>query len=252
MNHLTPEQIVLHCYGDASDSQSVERHLASCAQCRGEFEKTKAFLAEIPLTVVPEPPTYLEEKLWLNLRDQLAEHKQSAWAGFLSPAKWTEIGAVAVLVIATFLAGRFWPHHGEVRNTQESVQVNPERVVLVAVGDHLERSQILLVEIMNADPKDAADFSEERQQARSLLDDNRLYRLSAMQNGKPGVANLLDELERVLTEVANSPTEMTAGDVKEIRRRIQSEDLLFKIHVVGSTVLKPESQAKTNPANQRL
>lgn len=214
----------------------------------------KAFLAEIPATPVPEPPIYLEEKLWLNLRDQLQDEKRPAWNALLTPSRWTAIGAVAVLVIAAFLAGRFWPDQSAVQNPAQpqSVQVNPERVVLVAVGDHLERSQILLVEIMNANPKDAADFAEERQQARNLLEDNRLYRLSALQNDKPIVANVLDELERVLTEVANSPAEMTPGDVMEIRRRIQSEDLLFKIHVVGSTVLKPGNQAPTNPANQRL
>ncbi|HEY6249978.1 MAG TPA: hypothetical protein VI685_08450, partial [Candidatus Angelobacter sp.] len=92
----------------------------------------------------------------------------------------------------------------------------------------------------------------ERQQARNLLDDNRLYRVSTQKNGNPAVSNLLDELERVLTEVANSPEAMTAGDVREIRRRIQSEDLLFKIHVVGSTVSQPANQPNANPANQRL
>lgn len=252
MKHLTPEQIVLHCYGDAPDSPEIDRHLTGCSECRAEFDKMKAFLAEIPVTPVPEPPVYLEEKLWLNLRDQLSEEKRPLWRGFLTPARWAGMGAVAVLVIAAFLAGRFWPHRVEVKAPPESVQVNPERVVLVAVGDHLERSQILLVEIMNSDAKDPADFSEERQQARNLLEDNRLYRVSAQQNGKPAVANLLDELERVLTEVANSPADMTPGDVKEIRRRIQSEDLLFKIHVMGSTVLKPGSQANLSPVNQRL
>jgi hypothetical protein len=251
MKHLTPEQIVLHCYGDAQEGKELEQHLQICAECRAEFDNMKAFLAEISATPVPEPPAYLEEKLWLNLKDQLSDRKRP-WREFLAPSRWTAIGAVAVLVITAFLAGRFWPHRIEVQKQAESIQVSPERVVLVAVGDHLERSQILLVEIMNANPKDVADFSEERQQARNLLEDNRLYRVSALKNGKPAVANLLDELERVLTEVANSPEQMTAGDVKEIRRRIQSEDLLFKIHVVGSTVSKPGDQASPNPATQRL
>lgn len=252
MKHLTPEQIVLHCYGDAPEGKELASHLEACADCRAEFDRMKAFLAGIPVTPVPEPPVYLEEKLWLNLKDLLSDEKRSPWRGLLAPSRWTAIGAVAVLVIAAFLAGRFWPRQAEVKNTAQSIQVNPERVVLLAVGDHLERSQILLVEIMNANAKDVADFSEERQQARNLLEDNRLYRVSALKNGQPAVANLLDELERVLTEVANSPEEMTPSDVKEIRRRIQSEDLLFKIHVLGSTVLKRENQASPNPATQRL
>src|SRR5262249_43929764 len=103
------------------------------------------------------------------------------------------------------------------------------------------------IELMNTDITDRVDLSEERQQARDLLDDNRLYRVSAQQTGDPAVAHLLDELERVLAEVANSPDQLTAGDVREIRKRIESQDLLFKIYVVGSKVSKP-----AGPANQRL
>jgi len=108
----------------------------------------------------------------------------------------------------------------------------------VAVGDHLERSQMLLVEIMNADSdaKGTLDFSDEQQQARDLLDANHLYRLSAQHVGDPQVARVLDDLGRVLAEIANGPTELSPGDLKEIRSRIQSQELLFKIKVVGSEV----------------
>lgn len=246
MKHLTQEQIVLHCYGDAPDSYGIERHLSECGECRAEFEKVTALLKEIPVIESPEPPPYLEQKLWLNLRDRLEEEKSPAWYRFFAPSRWAIAAAVAVLVVGAFLAGRFWqrPHEP---TTNAQVQVNPQRVVLVAVGDHLERSQMLLIELMNTDAKDRLDLSEERQQAQDLLDDNRLYRVSAQRSGDPAVAHLLDELERVLVEVANSPDQPTAGDVREIRKRIESQDLLFKIQVVGSKVSKPE-----NPADQRL
>jgi len=104
------------------------------------------------------------------------------------------------------------------------------------VGDHLEKSQILLVEIMNADVRASADLSNEQRQARDLLDANRLYRVSAQQTGDPAVAGLLDDLGRVLTEIANAPSTLTQADLQAIRGRIQSQGLLFKIRVVGSEV----------------
>jgi hypothetical protein len=104
------------------------------------------------------------------------------------------------------------------------------------VGDHLERSQMLLVEIMNTDAKGPINFSSEQAEARDLLDSNHLYRVSAQQAGDPQVAHLLDQLGRVLTEIANGPADVSPRDLEQVRHTIQSEGLLFKVRVVGSEV----------------
>jgi len=247
MKHLTEEQIVLHCYGDAADSAAIECHMETCTQCRQEFQKVKTLLAEIPSVAPPEPPDYLEQKIWLRIRDQVPEKKSAMWL-----PRWAMAAVMAVLVLSAFLAGRFWPRHTGVSQQPQSAQVNPQRVLLVAVGDHLERSQMLLIEIMNAGGKGPIDLSGEQVHARDLLDANRLYRVSAQRTGDPAVAHVLDELERVLAEIADGPSELTPNELKEIRSRIQSQDLLFKIHVIGSKVIKPGSAANAFPANQRL
>lgn len=250
MKHLTEEQIVLHCYGDATDGEAVDQHLQACPQCRTEYWKVKSLLAEIPVTPVPEPPEYLEEKIWLNVRDRLKG--ASWWERFVSPTSFAIAGAMAVLLVAAFFAGRFWPHAQERQVAGAVSQANPQRVVLVAVGDHLERSQMLLIELMNGDSKDSGDLSVEQKLARNLLDDNRLYRQSAVKTGDPAVARLLDELERVLAEVANSPSDATAADMREIRSRIQSQDLLFKIQVVHSNVTQERETPRNSANTQRL
>lgn len=258
MKHLIEEQIVLHYYGEAPDRDGVASHLESCPRCRAEFEKVKALLEQIPVTAVPEPPDYLAQKVWLHVRDRMDERRAQEWSwrGFFSPTRFATAGAIAVLVIAAFLAGRFWPGHRDINQNPQTAEVtpapvtNPQRVVLVAVGDHLERSQMLLIEIMNTDPKDRVDLSHEQERARNLLDNNRLYRLSA-QTTDPTVAPVLDELERVLTEIANSPAQPSANDLRVIRSSIQSQDLLFKIRVVHSNVTE-ESDASSKQVNQRL
>jgi hypothetical protein len=249
MKHLTEEQIILHCYGDTPDGEAVDRHLTACPQCRAEFEEVKALLAEIPPTAVPDPPEYLEQKIWLNVRDKCQEPRTFVWGQWLS-SNWAIAGIITVLVIAAFLAGRFSQHSSGGQRPAQEAQISPERVVLVAVGDHLERSQMLLVELMHGDSKDSAEVSSEQKLARNLLEDNRLYRQSALRAGDPEVAHLLDQLERVLVEIANSPSDPSATDLHEIRSRIQSQDLLFKIHVVEFNVTRSGetlSQAPTNP-----
>ena len=247
MKHLTDEQIVLHCYGDAEDGAAVEQHLQECPQCREEFNKVKALLAGIPAVEAPEPPAYLEQKVWLRVRDEVPEKNPAAWM-----PKWAWGAVMAVLLAAAFLAGRYWPRNVDVQKPVQTAKASPERVLLVAVGDHLERSQMLLVEIMNSNEQGTIDLSDEQTHARDLLDSNRLYRLSAQRSGDPAVAHLLDELERVLAEIADGPSEMTPGELKQIRSRIQSQDLLFKIHVIGSKVNKPGSTEVGSPINQRL
>ncbi len=259
MNHLSEEQIVLHYYGDAEESAEIERHLAACAECRAEFARVQSMLRQIEPIEVPEPPATFEQKTWLNLRDRLPEKggffrrifsKKSLGA----QQKWAVAAVMALLLAAAFMAGRFWPRP-EQQIAHKPEPGNPQRVVLVAVGDHLERSQMLLVEIMNADAKGRIDFSSEQAEARDLLDSNHLYRVSAQQAGDPQVARLLDQLGRVLAEVANGPSEVSPQDLQQVRHSIQSEGLLFKVRVVGSEVnsrvRQPEARAGAN-VNQRL
>jgi hypothetical protein len=259
MNHLSEEQIVLHYYGDADETADVERHLAACTECRAEFARVQSMLRQIEPLEVREPAASFEEKTWLTLRDRLPV-KRSFLRKLFSPQifapqqKWALAGVMAVLLAAAFLAGRFWPRPMQPVTQQQASQVNPQRVILVAVGDHLERSQMLLVEIMNSDAKGPFNFSSEQAEARDLLDSNHLYRVSAQQSGDPQVARLLDQLGRVLAEIANGPAEVSPGDLEQVRHTIQSEGLLFKVRVVGSGVnsraRRPELSGSS--VNQRL
>lgn len=254
MNHLSEEQIVLHYYGDAEEASEVERHLAACAECRAEFARVQSTLRQIEPLEVPEPAAGFEEKTWLNLRDRLPEKGSFLQRLLQGRQKWALAGAMAVLLAAAFLAGRFWPRPGPQIAEQPPSQVNPQRVVLVAVSDHLERSQMLLVEIMNADTKGPINLSSEQAEARELLDSNHLYRVSSQQAGDPQVARLLEQLGRVLAEIANGPANVSPEDLQQVRHTIQAEGLLFKVRVVSSEVnskvRRPELSGGS--VNQRL
>jgi len=254
MNHLSEEQIVLHYYGDAEGEPEIERHLKECGECRAEFARVKSMLRQIEPIEVPEPAANFEEKTWLNIRDRLPEHGGFFRRLFGPQQKWALAGVMVLLLAGAFLAGRFWPRHDQ-QVAVKQPPVNPQRIVLVAVGDHLERSQMLLLEIVHNEDSGRIDFSAEQQLARDLLDDNHLYRVSAQQAGDPQVTRVLDELGRVLTEIANGPSEISSSDLQQFRKTIQSEGLLFKVRVmeseVNSKARRPEQVSGAN-ANQRL
>jgi hypothetical protein len=79
-------------------------------------------------------------------------------------------------------------------------------------------------------------MSAERPQVGDLLTDTRLYRTSAAQSGNILIADVLDELERVLIELRHSPEQMSAGDIDRLRQSLDEQGTLFKIRVLNSQI----------------
>jgi hypothetical protein len=115
-------------------------------------------------------------------------------------------------------------------------------VLLMAVGDHLDRSQATLSELVNTPGGPEVDISDERQRARDLVSENRLYRQTALRTGEPAVVSVLDDLERVLVEVANGPATMNEAEFDQVRKRIDRQGIIFKVRVFGERVREAEGR----------
>jgi len=160
---------------------------------------------------------------------------------------------VVLLIGAAFMAGRLTrattPTGASV--TASAAQVR-ERILLVDLGDHLDRSQMVLVELASADDsKGEVDISTERARAEQLVAVNRLYRQTALSTGDANMASVLDDLERVLVDIAASPATVSREDLESVRRRIDSKELLFKVRVVSSQVRERQKAAIQERAGQR-
>lgn len=246
MRHLSDEDLVLHHYGEDADAQAADAHLGNCDRCQREYQILRRTLAAVDASDVPPRGEGYEREVWARLEPRLSASRPARWWGAFTARRLAIAGSLAVLLVAAFVAGRFWPHsvvqppppqeagHQQVR----------ERILLVAVGEHLDRSQMVLVELVNADPKGRVDISDEQRRARELVDDNRLYRQTALTAGDPAVATVLDDLERVLLEIAHSPSILSASEFKEIRDRIEAQGLVFKIRVLGTRVREGEAAAR--------
>lgn len=245
MRHLTEDQLVLYHYGEGGGlpRQSIEEHLASCDACRSNYQGLRQLLAAVDASPVPERTEAYGREVWQRLSPSLeaapTERAAFDWRAFFQQRRWAPMGAVSGLVLMAFLLGRFWPRREAPPVAAMPAQVR-ERILLVAVGEHLERSQMVLIELVNAEPSGSVDISPEQQRARDLVPTNRLYRQTAARAGEVGMASVLDELERTLLEIAHSPSILSSNEFEALRGRIEAQGILFKVRVIGSQVEERE------------
>ena len=253
MKHVTEDQLVDYRYGegDAAARGAIQRHLASCDACRESFETLEGVLAAVDAAPIPERGEDYGAQVWQRLAPRLRaeqDARRESWWRFLTQPspwrRWAAAGAMAALVLGAFYLGRRWPRQAPpIAQTQPVPAEARERVLLVAVGDHLERSQMVLVELENAKGSGPVDISSERDRAQQLVASNRLYRQTAARSGDVGMASVLDELERVLVEIAHSPSEISQARLDELRHRIEAQGILFKVRVINSEVEQKERTA---------
>jgi hypothetical protein len=124
-------------------------------------------------------------------------------------------------------------------------------VLLVAVGDYLERSQMVLIELANLNARGSVDISSEQERAGDLVTETRLYRQTAAHTGDTNIDNVLEELERVLVDITHEPSKISPEALGSLRQRLQSEGILFKIRVLGSNVRNQDVPA-AETAGQKL
>ncbi len=230
MKHATEEQLVMLYYGEAG--RPVEEHLENCPDCRQAYSAIQRELETIQEPAIPERGEGYGAEVWARIQPRLERPRFNWW---FTPRRWVLAGAMAAMVVAAFLAGHYWKGGQGPDRTGVPPQAR-ERILMVAVGEHLDRSQMVLLELVNARPEGNIDISGEQERAEDLVAANRLYRQTAARKGDTAVASVLDELERVLIEIAHSPSRISAGELEQLQHRIEAQGLLFKVRVIDSQV----------------
>lgn len=241
--HLQEDDLVLHFYGelDAVAAGRTERHLAECDDCRASLARLQRVMAAVDKMPEPSLPDGFERTVWARLEPALPQRRSRGLSWFVfAPGTLAWASAVVVLVAAAFFAGRMTKP--EPSETIVSADQLRERVLVSDVGEHLDRSQAMLVDLVSADPAEI-DMEAERKRAEELVAANRLYRQTAEAAGEGRIRELLDELERLLVELAASPDQMSADDMEHVRDRIDANGLLFKVRVMSSTLRERQKEA---------
>jgi hypothetical protein len=234
MEHLTEEQLVAHYYGDLDAAGEAREHLIDCAQCSSQFDMMRRVLQLVKDAPVPERGEEYGTEVWNRLRWKLGSDRRRN--------RWMSVAAAAAMFAFAFYAGFLWrggrtsviaPAGTQAAHLQAGASTEAtDRLVLVVVGDHLDASERVLLEVANADPSRETTIDGDR--TSDLVAANRIYRQTAAQRGDERVATLLADLEPILIELSNAGTKLEGKRLAEIQKRIESKGLLFKVRVMGA------------------
>ena len=270
------EDLILYHYGESPDAEAITATLARSAAAQQRYSELRALLAAADEWTPPELPASFERDVWQRLQPRLAAERgghaaattaaQTAAVESTAPAdarqsnvipaahrfrarvrRYLPAAAAAVLLLAVgYLAGRIAPN---VATAPPTLSADArQRLLAETLAEHLERSQRLFTELANSSSEETAAMAGERRTAAELLTANRLYRTAAERGGRDGVAALLDEMEPVLLELAHLPAEPQPADLEFLRRRIDTQNLLFKTRVASELLtrsLQPDSAPTT-------
>ncbi len=238
--HPGEDDLVLLFYGDTDPAEeaALTAHVDACAICQPLWQEIRVTLRTVDAAAVPEPPADFERVMWARVQREL-EDIAVPFSGWRAVRRWVPTGAFAAIVLALLIANRAWPGivtDAPMPDTVDAAASQPERALLVAMTDHLERSELLLVEVMNAPADDVLEPGFERATADDLLWSSRLYRQTATHTGNGHLVAMLEDLEGVLAEIASSPDALKRADLDALRSRIEQDDLIFKVRVVTDEV----------------
>jgi len=246
IEHPPEEDLVMYFYRESelAEREKLRAHLDQCAACRAAYQRLEKVLTACDELPVPEPHMAFESRMWNRIEPQLYPlNRRTAWwasaQGWLN-SRWMAGAVVAAMLLVAFFAGRFTRPASMTPRVVAITADGSQRVLLVALGDHLERSQMVLTELANA-PNGLGDSALERERARMLVSENRMYRQTSAE-ADPAMAQVLDELERVLMDISHGT------DTREIKARIDSESLLFKLRVLGANLNRTNGSSQSDAA----
>lgn len=251
MWHPTEDDLVLHFYGEGGpdEERRIDEHLPGCSACRQAWTDLGDTLKLVDAATVPEPAEEFERVMWARIQQVLPDAPRPRLAWQWKPA----LGMAAALVAAVGL-GYGWRVGHEprlvspaafstpttspvtIRTAAADLKRTRERVLLTALSDHFQQSEVLLTELMNSPDEGRVDLAFERTAAGDLVASGRLYRVTAEQSGDLQLARMLDDLESVLVEVARSPDHIARRDSDSLRTRIDDQSLLFKVRAVSNEI----------------
>ena len=187
-------------------------------------------LALVDKEPMPEAPPGFEQEMWARVEPVVSgfgrtsevrlkadtTRPDTTWS-FEFP-RWALAAGVAALAVGSFALGRVWDTPASsTRTSADDVRAVSERMLRSEVEEHLERSQRVLVELVNADDSAPVVLASDRERAADLVAAGRLYRRSAEEMGDAETRDLLEDVERVLVEVANGPDVETSNYLSEVR-----------------------------------
>jgi hypothetical protein len=135
---------------------------------------------------------------------------------------------------------------------QPSARHPQERGAVQILGDHLDRSERLLVDLKHADEGGAELLRALQNEAKSLQAANRICRQNAAEANDPALTTVLDHLDRLLAEITNQPGGLNGATIARLQDEMNEEGLLFEVRVLRSRISDKQAGKKSRSAEASM
>jgi hypothetical protein len=236
------EQLILFLAGELEpeEARELEAALERDRELREELEALRGVLELTRARAPEEPAAEYWRGFWARLQPRL---ERNGWwrrlVNTLVPRHGIPVlataGALAAALIVAVLVLQQLIVPGEPETTFETTTVTIKRTegyFEQAAKNHLESSLLLLKDVVNISPEDKdseAMLEYSRALGERLLSQNRTYRMAAERNKSQRLAELLDDLELVLMDIANIDMKVAEEALRSLQRRIEKKHLMSKI-----------------------
>jgi hypothetical protein len=243
MKHPTEEQLILYHYREGENPEDCARHLAECPSCQTAYRELQDVLESLKQWSVPERPICYGDQVWRRLQHHISpsdEGLRRSWL-FRPIPRWAVAISMFILLVGAFFLGRYWPQEKE-RIADSSSGDYRQRILLVSVLEHLDRSQRILQELVHQQGNGQISILADQNSIRDLLTENRLYRQASERSGQAGLADLLEDLEYLFLQLSNRPSVLSSVEFREMQQRLESTGILFKLQIIGSRLHEQEDK----------
>ena len=236
---------------DMETKEKLGRHLAACPACADlvrEMKETLEAMAEDP---TPDPGPEFWEGYWDALVSRMG--CEALRAESLVPAgrpagrrvrPWTRwalgfAAAGALVVIGIFIGRTLERPRGDVARLAPTtppaaVPASAEAPLSARASRYLKRSKVLLLGVVNFDPRtgelDGLNPSLQRSTSVELAREAVVLK-KELKGQDPRLAQLVSDLERIFLQIANLKAEGDLAEVELIRTGLEQDDILFRINL---------------------
>ncbi|MFW6160424.1 MAG: zf-HC2 domain-containing protein [Acidobacteriota bacterium] len=244
--------------GELNEEQSrfLENHLRNCSGCREELNEHNCLLG-VAGAVNEEVERSIKEINWEKMSDRISKavfeekrqgKKSEPWLKKLSFLSFPPLlkpvsaGLLAGLIIGSIITYLIISKPGTEERIGARIHVSPaliERVELQMAKqstlDYLDRSQLLLLDFLQASPRETPDFQlQERTvyQARELLRQKKYINPQLEKVQMIKAKQICDQIEILFYELIAVSEDLSPENLKKIQEFIGEKQLLLKINLI--------------------
>lgn len=260
-DELTPEQ-----------RTRFEEHLKTCPKCAADYARFASTLRIMDQRERPEP----EDVFWAGYWDRLAPRLETTgktraavhgWKNrvtkvFAIQPHWAigAAAAAALLVVGIFIGKiAFGPSAIDTDGGSHPVRGSRDTAKMTSLPAraerYLERSQILLLGLVNFDPEtedpEALDLTQQRAVSQQLVREAGL--LKAELSGPPDrkLVALIQDLEVILLQIANLESEQDLAAIEMVKAGVDRRGILLKIDLEAMRQVEETDTAEPDRAGER-